>query len=113
YTDHVTMEGGSGTYVQRSTLRSKRRISALAASRPLPARDHPVLREDVDPGLSRLEPHELAGRVAELELVEEVRARPRDVLAPAVAEHHAGAGARGVGEELRVARRVEAVRVGE
>src|SRR5947207_15563168 len=60
------------------------------ATRPrLLARDGPILRDDVDPGLTRIEPDSLAACVAERKDIEDVGSRPGDVLALPIAEHRA------------------------
>src|SRR5438132_1216970 len=71
-------------------------------------RDRPILRHDVDPRLTGIEPDGLTARVPEREDVEDVGTSPRDVLALAVAEDGAVAGPDQGHIELRVSGGIDA-----
>src|SRR6185503_3069696 len=77
------------------------------------ARDRPILWHDVYPGLSGRETHRLTGGVAEREDIEDVRARPRDVLTETVTEHAPLPRAGQDHVELRVAGGIETERIRE
>src|SRR6267143_267620 len=92
----------TGTQIRIGSAKSRNQRT-ISANGALVRVDLPVHRQDMDPGLSRLQIHLVSVEIREHERIDQVRARPRAVLTEAVAEDRRGTAAGHAHVEARCA----------